>query len=169
MAESKPYISVVIPTLNEAHNIKWLIPDIKKSLNGYKYEIIVVDKNSTDHTAEIAGWCGARIISADLKKGEALKRGFAEAKGRILIAMDAYLSHRPKELRLLVTGIETGYDMCAGSRFITGGGSADMPLIRRFGNKTFVWLCNLLYGSHYTDMAYGYNAFTRQSIKRLHL
>lgn len=166
---AKPYVSIVIPTLDEAPNIKWLIPSIKKEMRGHSYEIIVVDKYSKDGTARVARSLGCRVISGNLKKGEALLKGFAESHGKILIAMDADQSHRPKELRLLIAGIETGYDMCAGSRFITGGGSEDITLFRRFGNKMFVALGNLLYGSHYTDIAYGYNAFTRSTIKRLRL
>lgn len=166
---TRPYVSIVIPTLNEAPNIRWLIPAIKKVMLGYRYEIIVVDKHSEDGTAKIARTLGCRIISGNLKKGEALLRGFAESRGKILIAMDADQSHRPKELRLLIAGIEVGYDMCTGSRFITGGGSEDITLFRKFGNKMFVVLGNLLYGSHYTDMCYGYNAFTKRSIRRLRL
>ncbi len=166
---AKPYVSIIIPTLNEASNIRWLIPAIRKEMRDYAYEIIVVDKDSKDGTARLARSLGCVVISGNLKKGEALLRGFAESRGEVLIAMDADQSHRPKELRLLITGIETGYDMCAGSRFITGGGSEDITPLRRFGNKMFVALGNLLYGSHYTDIAYGYNAFTRRTIKRLKL
>jgi len=166
---AKPYVSIVIPTLNEAKNIKWIIPAIRKVMRGYHYEIIVVDGRSEDGTARVARSLGCRVISGDLKKGEALLKGFAESNGRVLIAMDADQSHRPKELRLLIAGIEAGYDMCAGSRFITGGGSEDITPFRMFGNKMFVALVNLLYGSHYTDIAYGYNAFTRRTIRRLRL
>ncbi len=166
---SRPYVSIIIPTLNEAKNLKWLLPGVKKVMKNYSYEIIIVDKNSTDGTQEFAKKYGAKLVSENLKKGAALMRGFDLAKGKILISMDADLSHRPKELLLLIAGIEAGYDMCAGSRFIIGGGSEDITFIRRIGNKFFVTLGNLLYGSRYTDMCYGYNAFTRESIKRLHL
>jgi glycosyltransferase involved in cell wall biosynthesis len=166
---AKPYVSIIIPTLNEAKNLKWLLPGIKKVMKNYAYEIIIVDKNSTDGTQEVAKRFGARLISGDLQKGAALIRGFDSARGKVLISMDADLSHRPKELLLLITGIETGYDMCAGSRFITGGGSEDITFIRRIGNKFFVTLGNLLYGAKYTDICYGYNAFTRRSIRKLHL
>lgn len=166
---TRPYVSIIIPTLNEARNLRWLLPNIKKVMKNYSYEIIIVDKNSTDETQKVAKKFGAKIISADLEKGAALMKGFEAAKGKVLISMDADLSHRPRELLLLITGIETGYDMCAGSRFITGGGSEDITLIRRIGNKIFVALGNLLYGAKYTDICYGYNAFTRASIKKLHL
>ncbi len=163
------YISIVIPTLDEAGNIKRVISGIKDVMKGYSYEIIVVDSNSADGTASIAKRMGVKVISTGAGKGAALIRGFKEARGKILIAMDADLSHRPEELKLLIAGIETGYDMCSGSRYITGGGSEDITLVRRFGNKVFVLLVNLLYSSHFTDLAYGYKAFTKDAIRRLRL
>lgn len=159
----------MIPTLNEAGNVRPLLHGIRSVMGGYAYEILVVDSHSKDGTARIAKSLGASVVFDDGGKGSALIRGFAAARGRILIAMDADLSHRPQELRLLITAIETGYDMCSGSRFITGGGSSDMTAVRRFGNWAFVTLVNLIYGAHYTDLAYGYKAFTRKAIRRLRL
>jgi glycosyltransferase involved in cell wall biosynthesis len=112
---------------------------------------------------------GARVIYDHRGKGSALIKGFAAARGRIIISMDADLSHRPQELPLLIAGIETGYDVCVGSRFLTGGGSSDMPPLRIFGNKVFVSMVNLLYGSRYTDMCYGYRSFTKNAVHKLHL
>ncbi|MDE1865001.1 MAG: glycosyltransferase family 2 protein, partial [Candidatus Micrarchaeota archaeon] len=91
------------------------------------------------------------------------------AKGDILISMDADLSNEPRELKLLIAGIETGYDLCIGSRFITGGGTADMPALRKFGNKVFVLLVNTLFGANYTDLCYGYRSFRRSAMGRLRL
>ena len=169
----RPYISLVIPTLNEAQNIGRLIAQLKRVLKSYGYEILVVDGGangpSTDSTVRIAKEGGARVIYDHHGKGSALIRGFRAARGHIIISMDADLSHRPQELRLLIAGIETGYDVCVGSRFLTGGGSSDMPPLRVFGNKVFVTLVNLLYGSRYTDMCYGYRSFTKNAVRRLHL
>ena len=67
--------------------------------------------------------------------------------------MDADLSNEPRELKILIAGIEAGYDICMGSRFLLGGGSDDMPLLRRFGNRVFVLLVNLIYGAKYTDLS----------------
>jgi len=165
----KPYISVIIPTLNEQRNIGKVIDGVKQVLKDYDYEIIVVDKHSADNTVEIAKAKGARVLYEDLGKGYALRKGFKNARGKILISMDADLSNRPNELRLLISGIETGYDVCMGSRFLTGGGSEDMPRFRRLGNKLFVMLVNLFFKSHYTDLCYGYRSLTRSAVKRLRL
>lgn len=166
----RPFLSIVIPTLNEQNNIKTLLREIAPVLSDYKYEILIVDGYSKDKTVEFAKEMGAKIIYDKRGKGSALIKGFEAAKGDIIISMDADLSNRPNELRLLIAGIEAGYDVCMGSRFLlTGGGSDDMPWIRRFGNKLFVSLVNLMYGSHYTDMCYGYRSFAKGVAKRLNL
>lgn len=166
---SKPYISIVIPTLNEEHNIKTLLKGIAAVVRDYKYEIIIVDGHSTDKTVKYAKEMGAKIIYDNKGKGSALIKGLNAAKGAITISMDADLSNRPNELKLLIAGIEAGYDVCMGSRFLTGGGSDDMPFHRKVGNKFFVSLVNMRYGSHYTDMCYGYRSFAKGISKKLGL
>ena len=163
------YLSIVIPTLNEEKNISEVIDGVKKVIDGYNYEIIVVDGHSSDNTTKIASSKGAIVIYDNIGKGSALKKGMNIAKGDIIISMDADLSNRPNELKLLITGIESGYDVCMGSRFIIGGGSEDMPALRKFGNKIFVMLVNLFYKSNYSDLCYGYRSFSREAIKKLNL
>ncbi len=165
---ANPYISIVIPTLNEERNINRLLKGIKPVIKD-KYEVIIVDGYSKDKTVKYAKAMGARIIYDKKGKGSALIKGFAAAKGKITISMDADLSNRPNELKLLIAGIEAGYDVCMGSRFLTGGGSDDMPFHRRVGNRFFVSLVNLRFGSHYTDMCYGYRSFARGIAKKLSL
>lgn len=164
-----PYVSIVIPTLNEEQNIGRLLREVKAMMKGYDFEIIVVDGHSKDGTVRLAKSMGARIIYDELGKGSALKKGIMDAKGKVIIAMDADLSNRAKELRLLIAGIETGYDICMGSRFLTGGGSDDMPMIRKIGNGFFVWIVNMFYGSRYTDLCYGYRSFARNVAQKLDL
>ncbi|MEM3781387.1 MAG: glycosyltransferase family 2 protein [Candidatus Micrarchaeaceae archaeon] len=166
------FVSVVLPTFNEAENIRQAIHGIRRefgSIGIKNYEIIVVDKYSPDSTAKIAKGLGAKVIYCKKGKGAALVKGLRLAKGDVLISMDADLSNEPKELRLLIDAIDIGYDVCLGSRFITGGGSEDMPLVRVIGNKFFVWLVNSLFRAHYTDMCYGYRSFSRKAFKKLDL
>ena len=162
-------ISIIIPTLNESENIAKAISGIKNVLKEYKYEIIVVDGHSSDNTDQIARKVGAIVIYDKIGKGSALRKGFNYAKGDIIISMDADLSNEPKELKILIAGIEAGYDICMGSRFLLGGGSDDMPLLRRFGNRVFVLLVNLIYGAKYTDLCYGYRSFSKSAVKKMHL
>ena len=164
-----PYVSVVIPTLNEEQNIGHVMRQVKTMLKDYDYEIIVVDGHSKDRTVGIARSMGARILYDEIGKGSALTKGIKAGRGRIIVSMDADLSNRAAELKLLIAGIETGYDICMGSRFLTGGGSDDMPLVRRMGNGFFVWIVNRLYGSRYTDLCYGYRSFARGVSRKLSL
>ena len=162
-------VSIVIPTLNEERNVGKVIRGVERQLNGYDYEIIVVDGHSTDRTVDVARRLGARIVYDDRGKGSAIMKGFGAAKGDIIISMDADLSNEPKELKLLIDAIEIGYDLCTGSRFLTGGGSDDIPPLRVLGNKFFVLMVNVLFGAHYTDMCYGYRSFRKGALERLGL
>lgn len=164
-----PYVSIVIPTLNEEKNIGAAIRGVKNVLAGMNYEIIIVDGRSGDRTVQIAKSLGASVIFDEVGKGSALIKGMHAARGDIVISMDADLSHRPNELKLLIAGIEAGYDICMGSRFLTGGGSDDMPLIRRMGNKFFLSMVNLFFGSSYSDLCYGYRSFSHETVRRLKL
>ncbi len=165
----RPYISIVIPVLNEEANLKRLLPQIRKLLSGMPYEMIVVDGGSSDRSVTIAERYGCRIFHESIGKGNALKLGFRKARGRYVVMMDADLSHRPAELLLMLDALKIGYDAVFGSRFILGGGTADMPWYRKFGNWVFVQLVNLLFGSGFSDLCYGYKAFRRQSLKKLRL
>ncbi|MFH0861368.1 MAG: glycosyltransferase family 2 protein [Candidatus Altiarchaeota archaeon] len=158
-------ISIVIPTLNEEANLPQVLDDLPE----YVSEIIVVDGHSKDKTVEIAEKHGARVIYDDKGKGSALIKGLNEASGEIIIMMDADCSHTANEIELLVAGIKAGYDVCMGSRFIQGGGSEDITLIRRLGNKFFVSLVNIVWNMRYSDLCYGYRSFRRDAIKKLEL
>jgi len=164
-------ISIIIPTLNEEKNLPRVLRSIKNYMKNRneKYEIIVVDGYSKDKTVEIAKKFGAKVIFDDVGKGSALRKGMKVAKGDIVITMDADCSHQSSELGLLIEGIKAGYDVCMGSRFIQGGGTEDMPWYRKLGNKFFVFLVNLIWGMHYSDLCYGYRSFRRSCIKKLNL
>ncbi|MCD6367493.1 MAG: glycosyltransferase family 2 protein [Candidatus Aenigmarchaeota archaeon] len=160
-------VSVVIPTLNEEKNLPIVLKDLKKL--GIVDEIIVVDGYSKDKTVEVAKKFGCKVLYDNKGKGSALRLGMKKATGDIVISMDADCSMIAKEIILLKAGIEAGYDICMGSRFIQGGGTEDMPLFRKFGNKVFVFLVNLFWGMRYSDLCYGYRAFRKSIIDKLDL
>lgn len=158
-------ISLIIPTLNESHNL----PFVLKQIPNYIDEIIVVDGYSTDNTVEIAKQFGCKVYYDNIGKGSALIKGVEMAEGDYIIMMDADWSHRVEEIGLLIEGLEVGYDFCMGSRFIQGGGSEDITFIRRLGNKLFVHIVNLFFGTNYSDLCYGYRAFRKEVFKKLDL
>ncbi len=161
-------ISVVIPTKNEEKNLPVVMRDLKTYFK-QPHEIIVVDKYSNDDTVKIAKKFKAKVIFDSKGKGSAIRKGMTAAKGDIVITMDADCSNIAKEIGLLVEGIECGFDICMGSRFIQGGGTEDMPWYRRAGNKFFVFLVNLLWGMNYSDLCYGYRSLRKGCIKKLGL
>lgn len=163
------FVSIVIPALNEEKNIGKLIGEVKRIMGGSRYEIVVVDGHSSDATVRIARGKGARIIYDSVGKGSALVTGLNAAKGDVIVSMDADLSNEPRELGLLIDGIRIGYDVCMGSRFMTGGNSEDISFVRRLGNRFFVLLVNVIFGGSYSDMCYGYRSFRRGVPSRMHL
>jgi glycosyltransferase involved in cell wall biosynthesis len=123
---------------------------------------VLVDGNSTDGTAEVARalFPAVRIVGQTRRgKGNALSCGFAACRGEIIVMLDADGSADPAEIPRFVEALVRGADFAKGSRFLDGGGSADITTIRRLGNACLGSLVNVLFGTRYTDLCYGYNAF----------
>lgn len=155
-----PRISVVIPALNEARNLPYVAERIPSGID----EIVFVDGRSVDDTAEVARrlWPDAiHITQTRSGKGNALACGFEVASGDIIVMIDADGSTDPGEIPDYVGALVSGADFAKGSRFITGGGSADITKIRRIGNWFLNAIVNLLFPCRYSDLCYGYNAFWR--------
>ena len=158
-------VSVVVPTLNEAANLPHVLSRIPP-----QYEVIVVDGHSTDGTAEVARAHRAdvRIVAQSGKgKGNALCCGFAAARGDIIVMLDADGSARPEEITAFVDALLHGADFAKGSRFAPGGGSADITMLRKRGNAFLGAIVNRLFGTSYTDLCYGYNAFWRRCLSQI--
>jgi glycosyltransferase involved in cell wall biosynthesis len=152
-----PRVSVVIPALNEAKNL----PHVFSALPSDLYEIILVDGNSTDGTAEVARalFPAVRVVGQTGRgKGDALACGLAACQGDIAVTLDADGSTKPDEIPRFVEALRDGFDFAKGSRFLAGGGTADMSPLRRVGNHVLTGTVNVLFGTSYTDLCYGYNA-----------
>src|SRR5215472_4343599 len=153
-----PTISVIIPARNEAANL----PHVFGTLPPWVDEIILVDGHSVDDTVAVArALCPeAKVITQPGRgKGDALQAGFAAAAGDILVLIDADGSTDGAELIRFVSALVAGADFAKGSRFLSGGGSDDITSIRRYGNQLLNVLVNRMFGTHFTDLCYGYNAF----------
>jgi glycosyltransferase involved in cell wall biosynthesis len=154
-------VSVIIPTLNEAENLRYVIPQISR-----RYELIVVDGGSTDGTVEVARALRHDTIvvhQTGRGKGDALLCGFREASGEIIVTFDGDGSARAGEIPRFVRALGES-DFAKGSRFIEGGGSADLTRVRSIGNRFLCGLVNLLHRTAYTDLCYGFNAFRRSCL-----
>ena len=161
-------ISVVIPTLNEARNVGWVLQRIGTIVD----EVVIVDGLSDDGTVEAALRVrpDAVVIRHEVAgKGEAVRAGFAAATSDLVVLMDADGSMHPAEIDAFVVELARGSDMVKGSRFLPGGGTTDMTWLRRAGNGGLVMLANLLLGTSHTELCYGYMAFRRSRLEQLDL
>jgi glycosyltransferase involved in cell wall biosynthesis len=155
---SQPRVSVVIPTLNEARNLEHVFAALPAGL----HEVIVVDGHSVDGTPATARQLlpDVRVVNQTRTgKGNALACGFAVATGDIIVMIDADGSTDPAEIPLFVAALTAGADFAKGSRFAPGGGSSDITRLRQLGNRALGLVVNALYGTRYSDLCYGYNAF----------
>jgi len=159
---------VVIAALDEEESLGYVLP----RLPGGLYEVILVDGHSVDRTVEVA-----RELRHDIRiveqpgrgKGDALRAGFAAARGDIIIAIDADGSTDPVEIPAFVGALLAGADYVKGSRFIPGGGTDDMTLTRKMGNLGLMVLCRVLFGMRFTDLNYGYTGFWMRELSKLDL
>jgi len=151
-------VSVVVPAMNEEGNIGHVL----RKLPDYVHEVILVDGNSSDNTIEAArrAYPGIRVlVQSGRGKGDAFRTGFAAVTGNLVVMLDADGSADPAEIPSFVEALEAGADFAKGSRFLPGGGSADITPLRSAGNTFLSGTANLLHGTHFTDLCYGYNAF----------
>ena len=161
-------ISLVIPTLNEERNIAWVLERVP----AYVDEILLVDGRSTDRTVEVAVAIRPDLVVVHERqpgKGAALRAAFARATGDIIVMLDADGSMDPDEIERYVARINDGADLVKGSRNLPGGGSVDLSRLRRSGNAALLQTANVLYGSSFSELCYGYMAFRRIRIGDLAL
>ena len=159
-------ISVVIPAYDEGANIASLIYGVRKVLseNEIKFEILVIDANSSDDTVERAKEAGAQVlVQRQPGYGMALKEGFERARGKYVITMDADLSHDPLYIHKMIN-VRKNADMIIASRYIPGG-KAEMGYFRRFLsvllNRMFCFILSL----PYRDISSGYRLYNREILK----
>jgi glycosyltransferase involved in cell wall biosynthesis len=164
---NSPRVSVVIPTFNEAKNLPGIMSRIPAD-----YEVVVVDGRSVDDTVEVARALrpDAVIVMQNRRgKGNAMACGFAAVTGDIVVMLDADGSAAPEEISRFVDALLAGADFAKGTRFAPGGGSNDITPVRAWGNRWLNRIANLLFGTPYTDLCYGYNAFWRDCLESLQL
>jgi glycosyltransferase involved in cell wall biosynthesis len=145
-------VSVIIPTHNEAQAIELVLADLPSDLTT---EVIVVDSNSNDGTAEVAARLGARVIKEPRRGyGRACLTGLAEAKSPdVVVFLDGDYSDRPSELPILLAPIVEGRaDITLGSRLKQRRTAGALPWHQAFGNRLAATLIRLLYGLEITDL-----------------
>ena len=145
-------VSVIIPTRNEAQAVGRVIGDLPADL---VTEVIVVDNNSTDGTAEIAARMGARVMTEPRRGyGQACLTGLASANAPdVVVFLDGDYSDRPAELPLLLAPIAEGRaDITIGSRLAGPRTPGALPWYALFGNWLAACLITSLYGLRISDL-----------------
>lgn len=151
--------SVIIPAYNEAFGIGAVIEGLNKVISPDD-EILVIDDGSTDNTGEIAKREGAKVISHpyNIGNGAAIKTGLRNAKGDIIITMDADGQHDPADIPRLME--HTGkYDMVVGSR---GKGQG----ARGIANRVYNLLASYVTGRRVEDLTSGIRVISTDVAKR---
>jgi len=143
-------LSIVIPMFNEAENVKTTLSRVEESLSTFKgsFEIVAVNDGSTDNTLEILKEIAEKdkrikVVSypKNMGRGMALRRGFKESQGEIVVSIDADLSYDPKYILDLMEALEENshVDFVLASPYMPGGGVKDVPSLRlwisKLGNK----------------------------------
>jgi glycosyltransferase involved in cell wall biosynthesis len=163
-----PTVSVVVPALNEERNIPHVFERIPKDV----HQIVLVDGRSVDDTVAVARRLrpDVCVVSQSRKgKGNGLACGFEAATGDVIAMVDADGSADPAEIPRFVAALLDGADFAKGTRFLPGGGSADITRLRAHGNHLLTSFFNLCYHREYSDLCYGYNVFWRRHLPVLDL
>ena len=170
-------VSIVIPTYNERQNIAPLVERIHRALSPRDYEVVFVDDNSRDGTAELieslSGKYPVRVLVRKDERGlaTAVIHGIEHSEGDIVVVMDADLQHPPEVIPSLLSKTEGGADIVIASRYVKGGGMKEWGLVRKIISRGAIVLAHLLLPAtrKVADPMSGFFAFRRQALGKARL
>jgi dolichol-phosphate hexosyltransferase len=166
MTSKVEMVSVVIPTLNEAGNIREALDTIDREL-AYPKEIIVVDGNSTDGTLDIVRHSNCKVIIEPRRGyGLALRRGMMEAKGDVVVMVDGDGTYEVRHInRLLERLTDSDAEMCLATRMYDPNKA--MGFFNFVGNKIITFCFNMVYKQNLSDTQSGFRAISRAAIEKV--
>ncbi len=166
-------VTILIPVYNEVSTLEQILKKVEEAdFCGLEKEIILIDDCSTDGTKDIYPNLPYKILYHEVNqgKGAALRDGFKEATGDIVVIQDADLEYDPVDYKPLIQLILDGKaDVCYGTRLAGGKPSRSFMFTHLLGNKFLSLLTNVLYGSTLTDMETCYKAFKADFIKGIEI
>ncbi len=170
-------LSVLVPVYNELSTLGEMLDRVMAADTlGLTREVILVDDGSTDGSRELAQEmaaerAGIRLLAhpKNRGKGAALRTGFAEARGELVLIQDADLEYDPADYPTLLRPFQHGADVVYGSRFHPQGSAAGIRPWQRGGNWALTRLCNLLTGLRLSDMETGFKVIRRHILWSLTL
>jgi len=171
------FASIIIPTYNEADNIGPLVERIHAAMGDRPYEILFVDDNSRDGTADTAASLvpkyPVKVLIRKNKRGlaTAILDGLLYIQGEYVCVMDADLQHPPEVLPALFREMDNGRDLVIASRYVPGGGCEGWKLTRRIISKGAITLAHVFLPDtrKYSDPLSGFFAFHRKVVEKAQL
>ena len=167
-------VSFVIPCHNEEMNVAPLVKGITDFYGQYVLEILIVDDNSTDRTAEVTENLAKKYKCVHLIKrsppngvGRALRDGLKEAKGEYIIIMDSDFQHIIPEIRDLFDVIANGADVAIGSRFSRESVLVNYAFTKILANRAFHVVANILLAKRFRDISNNLKIFRSEVAKKL--
>jgi dolichol-phosphate hexosyltransferase len=156
---TKPDVTVIVPTLNEAGGITDVLNELKE--NGLR-NIIVVDGHSTDGTARLAAEWGAKVINQEgAGKVRAVKSGVSHVATDLILVVDGDRTYDISAIDEMMKLIQDSDEViCARSR-----GRENIPRVNRLGNRVIGWVFNALFSTHLTDVLSGMYLVRTKALK----
>ena len=173
MPRSAIELSVVLPCLDEERTVGACVAQAEAFFkqNRVRGEVIVADNGSLDHSVQISRSLGARVVQiAEKGYGNALRGGFAAARGKFILMADADQSYDLLHLMPFLQKLRAGYDLVMGNRFQGGIKKGAMPWHHKYlGNPVLSFLGRLFFRSPARDFHCGIRAFTREALQKMDL